>query len=694
MPHRRRGRASAPATGRAPPAARGGAARATPAARARRTAARRPRSPSRRCRRRAAGPAGRARRRTGGPAPAAAGRAAAGARPAPRSPPPRAPAGPAPTSRAGRSPRSPPRRPACHAESPAPSRSVRLRPQEASVSLDPYRAKRDAARTPEPVPERDVPDAAGRPHRRRAGRPRRHVRRPGAPRDRAALGRPPGARRRARVVGGAQGAAARPGQVNHLAKQTEDHPLAYATFGGDIPKGEYGGGHVVGVGQRDVRAGEVAGARGQGRAARQRGCTGATCFFRTGGRDWMVHRMDGRPPGWEPLPRGLQPMLATPGPLPADDEAWSYEVAWDGLRVLVAVEGGRLELDPAGRRLPELRAMGLQLGSRQVLLDAEVVVLDDTGRPDPARLAQRGASAKPGKRLLRERAGAPAGRRPAARRGRAAARPAVRRAAGRARGPGAAGPGVAGAAGVPRQRLRGRGDRRGRRVCPACWRSGVRRPTAPASAAGTGSPRRSPSASPCAPSPSPSAGRRVPLPSAPCADRPRAVKDQPAGCLRSPRDRPPPMGDSPRDGGTGDRRGPRRRRPRRLRHVRTEPGTGTSLDTACRRPVVRAAAADHVREPRPVAGRHRPAEPGLDAGPRPAGRPRPARHPGRPGARSEDGVQPGRVRPGLGGHRPQRLRHPQRRARPGPRRGLRSARGRTTAWWSPGCSPTRTPGRC
>jgi bifunctional non-homologous end joining protein LigD len=265
------------------------------------------------------------------------------------------------------------------------------------VSLDPYRAKRDAARTPEPVPAWDVPDvAADHTGDAQAGRGDTFV---VQEHHATALHWDVRLERDGVLVSWAvpKGLPLDPA-VNHLAKQTEDHPLAYATFGGDIPRGEYGGGHVS-VWDAGTYELEKWRDREVKVVLHGRRVTGRYVFFRTGGQDWMLHRMDGRPPGGEPLPRGLQPVLATPGPLPPDDDAWSYEVAWDGLRVLVAVEGGRLALPGA---YPELRTMGLQLGSRQVLLDGEIVVLDDGGRPDPARLAQRAASTKPGRRLLRE----------------------------------------------------------------------------------------------------------------------------------------------------------------------------------------------------------------------------------------------------------------------------------------------------
>jgi bifunctional non-homologous end joining protein LigD len=122
---------------------------------------------------------------------------------------------------------------------------------------------------------------------------------------------------------------------------------------------------------------------------------GRYVLFRTGGKNWMIHRMDPPDdPDREPLPERIEPMLARSGPLPREDGRWAYEIKWDGVRVIAFVEGGRVRLQArSGRdvtpRYPELRGLGRAIGSAEVVLDGEVVALDESGRPSFQRLQGR-----------------------------------------------------------------------------------------------------------------------------------------------------------------------------------------------------------------------------------------------------------------------------------------------------------------
>jgi bifunctional non-homologous end joining protein LigD len=87
-------------------------------------------------------------------------------------------------------------------------------------------------------------------------------------------------------------------------------------------------------------------------------------------------------------------MLATLGNLPKDDENWSYEFKWDGIRAISHVDGGRLKVTSRNgndltRSFPELRALGEHLGSHRVVLDGEIVAFDEKGRPRFQRLQPR-----------------------------------------------------------------------------------------------------------------------------------------------------------------------------------------------------------------------------------------------------------------------------------------------------------------
>jgi bifunctional non-homologous end joining protein LigD len=83
---------------------------------------------------------------------------------------------------------------------------------------------------------------------------------------------------------------------NHLAVQTEDHPLAYAKFEGTIPKGEYGGGEVTiwDFGTYELekwKAREIiatlSGTKKGGLGGRRK-----YALIHTDNNKWLIHRMD------------------------------------------------------------------------------------------------------------------------------------------------------------------------------------------------------------------------------------------------------------------------------------------------------------------------------------------------------------------------------------------------------------------
>jgi bifunctional non-homologous end joining protein LigD len=185
---------------------------------------------------------------------------------------------------------------------------------------------------------------------------------------------------------------------NRLAVATEEHPLEYLDFEGEIPKGEYGAGAMkiwdsgtYQVLKWEPRKVEVTlhGQRVDARYALFPIAPG------TSPKEWMIHRMD--PPAdadREPMPTRVKPMLATIGKLPVDDERWAHEIKWDGVRALAYSRPGELQLksrnlkDITGQ-YPELGRMNRALSSHEAILDGEIVAFDESARPSFSALQPR-----------------------------------------------------------------------------------------------------------------------------------------------------------------------------------------------------------------------------------------------------------------------------------------------------------------
>ena len=187
---------------------------------------------------------------------------------------------------------------------------------------------------------------------------------------------------------------------NHLAVHVEDHPLEYGTFSGTDPRGGVRRRRGLHLGPRRLRLREwrpdeikvvLHGERRQGSV-----------------RPLPHQRQElDDPPDGSGSRRLRAPSRAhepharrRPAPSRADDGSWAYEFKWDGMRVLLWVDGGRLRIvsrngnDVTGS-FPELRGFGEAMGSHQALFDGELVVLGADGRPSFSQLQHRMHASSP-----------------------------------------------------------------------------------------------------------------------------------------------------------------------------------------------------------------------------------------------------------------------------------------------------------
>jgi bifunctional non-homologous end joining protein LigD len=242
------------------------------------------------------------------------------------------------------------------------------------MALEDYARKREFQKTPEPGPQMSAPDAAG--HKIFC------IQRHAARRLHYDLRIEIGGTLKSWAV--PQGPSLDPA-VKRLAVHVEDHPLMYASFEGNIPRGNYGAGSMMlwdsGTyellgdlpAEAQLERGDfkfrLHGQKVQGEFAlvriksstanewlliKKKDAAARTDWdidhfphsVATGRtQDEIAANLPARTP--KAMPEGLTPMLASLGPTPRGEQ-WIYEIKWDGVRALCYISNGKTRL--VGRR--------------------------------------------------------------------------------------------------------------------------------------------------------------------------------------------------------------------------------------------------------------------------------------------------------------------------------------------------------
>ncbi|MCB0724813.1 MAG: non-homologous end-joining DNA ligase [Ignavibacteriae bacterium] len=173
--------------------------------------------------------------------------------------------------------------------------------------------------------------------------------------------------------------------IKRLAVQTEDHPMEYLTFEGTIPKGQYGGGDmwVYAAGKYEITKEKKDGFYFRLHSPAVSG-EYRMYMINKNKKEYLMERVGNPQVDW--LHSDIEPMLAqTRKDVPTGDR-YLYEVKWDGIRVMVSLDEGKVTLRTRNNnditaKFPELLSAEKSFRATCGLFDGEIVCLDEEGRP-------------------------------------------------------------------------------------------------------------------------------------------------------------------------------------------------------------------------------------------------------------------------------------------------------------------------
>ncbi|MBK8505494.1 MAG: non-homologous end-joining DNA ligase [Saprospiraceae bacterium] len=180
--------------------------------------------------------------------------------------------------------------------------------------------------------------------------------------------------------------------IKRLAVQTEPHPVEYLQFDGEIPKDQYGGGMmwIYARGKYEITKEKKDGFYFHLSSPQM---DGEYRMHNTKAKEWLLERVD----------RDLTNILEDKVPImladsadkiPANKDDYFYEVKWDGIRAIIAIEEGVIKIRSRNQndltdRFPELTNLAESFRISNGIFDGEIVCLDNKGRPDFKKVIAR-----------------------------------------------------------------------------------------------------------------------------------------------------------------------------------------------------------------------------------------------------------------------------------------------------------------